>query len=136
MAGFGDFRTYTYKGEPVTTSLHEGIDLASTINAVVEAANHGIVVYTGYLGIYGNMVIIDHGLGLFTQYAHLSSIDVTEGTFVNKGAPIGRTGVTGLAGGDHLHFGIYLGRQFVNPLEWWDQGWINDNVLSKAALPE
>ena len=135
MAGFGDFRTYTYNGEPVTTSLHEGVDLASTINAAVEASNSGIVAYAGYLGIYGNMVIIDHGLGLFSQYAHLSSISVGEGEHVNKGDLIGRTGVTGLAGGDHLHFAIYLGSQFVNPLEWWDQGWIDANILGKASLP-
>lgn len=135
MAGFGDFRTYIYNGEPVATSLHEGVDIASTVNAVVKAANNGKVVYTGYLGIYGNMVIIDHGLGLFSQYAHLSSIDVAEGASVMKGEPIGRTGATGLAGGDHLHFGIYLARQFVNPVEWWDQGWIEDNILSKASLP-
>ncbi|MCK9229808.1 MAG: M23 family metallopeptidase [Syntrophales bacterium] len=135
MAGFGDRRTYTYNGRPVTGSLHDGIDLASTINAVVEASNSGIVAYRGYLGIYGNMVVIDHGLGLFSFYAHLSSITVEKGECVEKGHPIGRSGMTGLAGGDHLHFGIYLGTQFVNPVEWWDQGWINDNILNKAALP-
>lgn len=135
MAGFGDRRTYTYNGRPVTESLHDGIDLASTINAVVEASNTGIVAYTGYLGIYGNVVFIDHGLGLFSFYAHLSSIAVEQGQNVEKGQPIGRSGMTGLAGGDHLHFGIFLGRQFVNPVEWWDQGWIDDNILNKAALP-
>lgn len=135
MAGFGDRRTYTYNGRPVTESLHDGIDLASTINAVVEASNTGIVAYTGYLGIYGNVVFIDHGLGLFSFYAHLPSIAVEQGQNVEKGQPIGRSGMTGLAGGDHLHFGIFLGRQFVNPVEWWDQGWIDDNILNKAALP-
>lgn len=135
MAGFGDRRTYTYNGRSVTASLHDGIDLASTINAVIEASNAGIVAYRGYLGIYGNVVAIDHGLGLFSFYAHLSSIAVEKGEKVAKGQPIGRSGMTGLAGGDHLHFGIYLGKQFVNPVEWWDQGWIDDNILNKAALP-
>ncbi|HET57494.1 MAG TPA: M23 family metallopeptidase, partial [Deltaproteobacteria bacterium] len=87
------------------------------------------------LGIYGNTVIIDHGLGLFSFYAHLSAIDVEEGDPVEKGDPIGRSGMTGLAGGDHLHFGIFLGKQFVNPVEWWDPGWIQDNILGKANLP-
>lgn len=135
MAGFGDRRTYTYKGSQVTESLHDGVDLASTVNAVIEASNRGIVTYTGYLGIYGNTVIIDHGLGLFSFYAHLSSIDTEKGALVEKGEPLGRSGMTGLAGGDHLHFGIFLGKQFVNPVEWWDPGWIRDNILGKADLP-
>jgi len=135
MAVSGDRRTYTYDSRPVTSCLHYEIDLASTINAQVEASNSGIVAYRGYLGIYGNMVAIDHGLGLFSFYAHLSSITVEKGQAVEKGQTIGRSGMTGLAGGDHLHFGIYLGKQFVNPVEWWDQGWIDDNILNKAALP-
>ncbi|MDD5476353.1 MAG: M23 family metallopeptidase [Syntrophales bacterium] len=135
MAGFGDVRTYTYQGRPVTKSIHDGIDLASITNAPIESSNSGIVAYTGYLGIYGNTIIIDHGLGLFSFYAHLSSINVKKGESVTTGQLVGRSGMTGLAGGDHLHFGIFLGRQFVNPVEWWDKGWIDDNILKKAELP-
>ena len=138
--------TLTYKGESVSfdmpgwyceesgESIHTGVDLASTANAPVEAANHGIVAYASYLGIYGNFVILDHGLGLFTLYGHLSSIDVKNAQEVKKGDIIGRTGMSGLAGGDHLHFGILVGGQFVNPQEWWDPHWIADNVTRKLAV--
>lgn len=134
MALFGDKRTYEYQGKLVGESTHMGIDLASTANAPVEAANHGTVVYTGYLGIYGNVIVLDHGLGLLSLYAHLNSIDVKQGQQVKKGEAIGRTGTSGLAGGDHLHFGIIAGGQFVNPQEWWDPHWIADNVSKKMAV--
>jgi murein DD-endopeptidase MepM/ murein hydrolase activator NlpD len=111
-----------------------GVDLASTTNASVEAANHGIVAYAGYLGIYGNFVIIDHGFGFFTLYGHLNSIDVKKGQAVRKGDVMGHTGSSGLAGGDHLHFGMLIGGQFVNPQEWWDAHWIADNVTKKTVV--
>lgn len=131
MAMFGDRRTYRYQGKEIGKSVHMGVDLASTKNALIEASNSGIVVFSGYLGIYGNSVIIDHGLGLFSFYAHLGVIHVKKGQKVKKGHPIGRSDTTGLAGGDHLHFGIFVGNSFVNPQEWWDSHWIRDNVDSK-----
>jgi murein DD-endopeptidase MepM/ murein hydrolase activator NlpD len=134
MALYGDKRTYEYQGKLVGESMHRGIDLASTANAPVEAANHGTVIYTGYLGIYGNVTVLDHGLGLLSLYAHLNSIHVTHGQQVKKGETIGRTGTSGLAGGDHLHFGMIVGGQFVNPQEWWDPHWIADNVNKKTAV--
>jgi len=134
MALFGDKRTYQYQGKALGQSVHMGVDLASTANAPVEAANHGIVAYTGYLGIYGNIVIVDHGLGLFTLYGHLNSINVQNGQEVKKGYVMGHTGTSGLAGGDHLHFGMLVGGQFVNPQEWWDPHWIADNVNKKIAV--
>jgi len=134
MALFGDKRTYQYQGKAVGKSIHMGVDLASTANAQVEAANNGIVAYTGYLGIYGNIIIVDHGLGLFTLYGHLNSIDVKNGQEVKKGDVMGRTGTSGLAGGDHLHFGMLVGGQFANPQEWWDPHWIEDNVSKKMAI--
>jgi murein DD-endopeptidase MepM/ murein hydrolase activator NlpD len=76
-------------------------------------------------------VILDHGLGLFTLYGHLSSIDVKEGDTVAKRQIIGKTGETGLAGGDHLHFGVYVSGVAVLPVEWWDAKWIDDNVTPK-----
>ncbi|HEX5607986.1 MAG TPA: M23 family metallopeptidase, partial [Candidatus Binatia bacterium] len=93
----------------------------------------GTVAFVGDLGIYGNTVIIDHGLGLFTLYGHLSSIDVKVGDQVKQRQLIGKTGETGLAAGDHLHFGVYLHGLAVLPVEWWDQKWINDNVQPKLA---
>ena len=134
MALFGDKRKYQYQGKVVGESIHMGVDLASTTNALVEAANHGIVAYAGYLGIYGNFVIIDHGFGFFTLYGHLNSIDVKKGQEVKKGDVIAHTGSSGLAGGDHLHFGMLVGGQFVNPQEWWDAHWIADNVTKKTAV--
>jgi murein DD-endopeptidase MepM/ murein hydrolase activator NlpD len=110
------------------------VDLASTQNAVVEASNRGIINFTGDLGIFGNTVIIDHGQGLFSFYAHLNNITASEGQTVDKGTPIGYTGSSGLAGGDHLHYGIFVGHKFVNPQEWWDPHWIKDNVERKLNL--
>jgi murein DD-endopeptidase MepM/ murein hydrolase activator NlpD len=134
MALFGDKRTYLVGGKAVAESLHVGVDLASTMHAPIEAANNGIVVFAGLLGIYGNAVIIDHGQGLFSLYGHLSAINTTIGKMVKKEEIIGHSGVTGLAGGDHLHFSIIAGGQFVNPQEWWDPHWINDNVTKKMIF--
>jgi murein DD-endopeptidase MepM/ murein hydrolase activator NlpD len=130
-ANFADQRTYTYKGEPVDTAYHLGYDLSVTKNYPVEAANSGTVAFTGDLGIYGNTVIVDHGLGLFTLYGHLSSIDVKVGDSVAQRQALGKTGETGLAAGDHLHYGVYLAGVAVLPVEWWDQKWIDDNVKPK-----
>jgi murein DD-endopeptidase MepM/ murein hydrolase activator NlpD len=128
MALFGDKRSYVYEGKVVGESVHEGVDLAANARSPIEASNKGIVVFTGALGIYGNTVIIDHGLGLFSLYAHLSSIDTTVGKTVAKGEKIGLSGMSGLAGGDHLHFSIMVGGKFVDPKEWWDPHWIKDNI--------
>jgi len=133
MALFGDRRTYRYQGKPIGESVHFGVDLASTMRSPVESSNNGIIAFTGPLGIYGNTVIIDHGLGLLSLYAHLASVNVRKGQSVKKGDPIGYTGSSGLAGGDHLHFAIIVGGQFVNPQEWWDPHWIKDNVNTKMA---
>jgi murein DD-endopeptidase MepM/ murein hydrolase activator NlpD len=134
MALFGDKRTYLVDGKAIADSVHVGVDLASIAHAAIEAANNGIVVFAGPLGIYGNAVIIDHGQGLFSLYGHLSDIRTAVGKKVNKEELIGHSGVTGLAGGDHLHFGIIAGGQFVNPQEWWDPHWINDNVSKKMIF--
>ncbi|MCX5849192.1 MAG: M23 family metallopeptidase [Deltaproteobacteria bacterium] len=128
MALFGDKRDYVFDKKVVGQSIHTGVDLASNAQAAIEAANSGIVVFTGVLGIYGNAVIIDHGQGLFSLYGHLSVINTTVGKNLAKGEKIGNSGTSGLAGGDHLHFSIIAGGQFVNPQEWWDPHWIKDNI--------
>jgi len=128
MALFGDKRSYVYNGKIIGESTHEGVDLASNARSPIEAANKGIVVFTGALGIYGNAVMIDHGLGMFSLYGHLSSIDTTVGKNVAKGEKIGLSGMSGLAGGDHLHFSLIVGGKFVDPKEWWDPHWIKDNI--------
>ena len=132
-ANFADYRTYTYQGEPVDSAYHLGYDLSVTKHYPVEASNAGKIAFAAPLGIYGNAVIIDHGLGLFSLYGHLSAIDVKVGDSVTQRQVLGKTGETGLAAGDHLHFGIFLGGLPVLPVEWWDQKWIDDNITPKLA---
>jgi murein DD-endopeptidase MepM/ murein hydrolase activator NlpD len=133
MASFADRRTYIYQGKVVDHQDHLGFDLAVTKQAPVPASNDGVVAYARFFGIYGNAVIIDHGYGLMTIYGHLSSINVTEGQTIAKGAIIGKTGETGLAGGDHLHFCTLLQGLPVNPGEWWDGHWIKDRISRKLG---
>ncbi|MGB9697947.1 MAG: M23 family metallopeptidase [Thermodesulfobacteriota bacterium] len=134
MALFAEQRSYWYNGQEVDQQVHLGIDLASLAQSPIPAANNGRVVFAGPLGIYGNTVIIDHGCGLFSMYAHLSSIKTEIKKEVQKGDLIGHTGSTGLAGGDHLHFSMLIHGVFVNPIEWWDDHWIRDNVEKKMEL--
>jgi murein DD-endopeptidase MepM/ murein hydrolase activator NlpD len=137
-AGFGDRRTYFYQGKAVDQETHLGVDLASVVHSPVYAANNGVVVYAKPLGIYGNTVILDHGLGVYSSYSHMSKIKVKVGDKVAKGAELGRTGATGLAAGDHLHFAINLQGEFVNPLEWWDPHWVKgqvEEVMLNAGAP-
>ena len=132
-ANFADQRTYLYNNEAIDTAYHLGYDLSVTKRYPVEAANSGTAVFVDDLGIYGNTVILDHGLGLFTLYSHLSSMDVKVGDAVKERQIIGRTGETGLAAGDHLHYGVYLHGVAVLPVEWWDPKWIEDNIAPKLA---
>jgi murein DD-endopeptidase MepM/ murein hydrolase activator NlpD len=127
-AGFGDHRTYLYAGKQVDETYHLGVDLASLARSPIPAANHGRVVLSEDLGIYGQTVILDHGFGLQTLYGHLSEIHVTTGDLARKGQPIGLTGETGMALGDHLHYGVYVSGVPVNPLEWWDAQWIDFRI--------
>ncbi len=129
-ATFGDKRTYIYNGKVVSHSIHLGYDLASVAHAPVPAGNRGRVLFTGFVGIYGNVVLIDHGLGLTTLYAHLSRTTVKEGQKVRKGQIIGYTDSTGLAGGDHLHYGVLLSGHPVNPMEWWDRKWLRERIMA------
>jgi hypothetical protein len=130
-AGFADHRTYTYGGRSVDQQVHLGVDMADTQNVPVPSANDGIVVMAKYLGIYGNTVIVDHGYGLMTLYGHLSSIAVKEGDAVTRSQELGRSGATGLAGGDHLHYSVLVEGTFVIPKEWWDAHWIQDRIVRK-----
>ena len=130
-AGFADQRTYVYNGNDVDHQVHLGFDLASTAAAPVLAANRGRVMHAGWLGIYGNCVILDHGMGLQSLYAHLSSISVTQGQMVESEAELGRSGSTGLAGGDHLHFTMLLAGNAITPIDWWSTQWVQDRVLRK-----
>lgn len=133
MAYFGDYRTFYYDNKPLTNEYHMGVDFASIEHAKVPAANSGIVVYTGRIGVYGNCILIDHGLGIFSLYGHLEDFLVQKGDFVQKGQIIAHTDTTGLAAGDHLHFSMLIDGYYVNPIEWLDSSWINNNIERKIA---
>ena len=122
---------FVYQGKDVDQQVHLGFDLAVTAMIGVTAAQDGRVVHAGDLGIFGNCVIIDHGLGVQSLYGHLSSITVKVGDTVTKEQELGKSGMTGLAGGDHLHFTMLVNGQMVNPIEWWDAHWIQDRILRK-----
>lgn len=123
-AGFADHRTYDYNQQPIDEQVHLGVDIASTERDEIRAAEAGKVIFTGYNGIYGEMVVLDHGQGVFSLYSHLSQINVTVDSTVDQNTVLGLTGTTGMAGGDHLHFSMLINGIFVNPVEWWDPHWI------------
>lgn len=132
-SAFAERRSYMLDGEKVSESIHYGYDLASLAGAPIPASNAGRVLFADELGIYGNCVIVDHGLGLHTLYGHLSNIDVKVGDTVEKGQTLGQSGQTGLAGGDHLHFAILLRGVYVDPVEWWDPKWVREHALGPLA---
>lgn len=136
QANFADERTYYFNDEPIDKQYHLGYDLAVTRRYPIEAANAGEVVYADNIGIYGKTVIIDHGMGIFSLYGHMSSIGVKLGDPVKKKQIIGRTGQTGLAAGDHLHYGVYIQGVPVRPIEWWDAKWIKSNIVLKILAAE
>jgi len=125
---FAERRDYVVGGVVNSQATHYGYDLASTAAAPITATAAGRVLFAGELGIYGNCVLLDHGLGVSSLYGHLSRIDVEAGASVTRGQALGLSGATGLAGGDHLHFAILVGGTYVDPLEWWDAGWIETHL--------
>jgi murein DD-endopeptidase MepM/ murein hydrolase activator NlpD len=131
QSAFADARTYVYKGKEVDHQTHLGFDLASFAGTPIVSANRGKVLFAEELGIYGNCVIVDHGMGVQSLYGHLSSIEVKAGDTVEKEQVLGRSGMTGMAGGDHLHFTMLVNGNMVNPVEWWDAHWIEDRILRK-----
>lgn len=134
-ANFADVRNYIHNGKKIDQQTHLGYDLSSTQHVGVEASNDGRVVYAAPLGIYGNCIVVDHGYGLQTIYGHLSEIDVHEGDIVKRGQVMGKSGMTGMAGGDHIHFSMQLEGIQIDPKEWWDAHWIKDHVARRVELP-
>ncbi|MDR2151257.1 MAG: M23 family metallopeptidase, partial [Helicobacteraceae bacterium] len=104
VAGFGERRVYKLSGKKVSESYHLGVDLASVKEAAVFASNEGATVFAADNGVYGNMPIVHHGLGLFTLYGHCTNLHIAQGDSVAKNKQIATTGVTGFAFGDHTHF--------------------------------
>jgi len=134
-ATFADLRHYIYQGKEIDQQVHLGYDLAVTQHVGVEASNDGRVVWAAPLGIYGNCIVVDHGYGLQTIYGHLSRIDVHEGDQVKRGQVMGLSGMTGMAGGDHIHFAMQLDGVQIDPKEWWDPHWIQDHIARRVELP-
>jgi murein DD-endopeptidase MepM/ murein hydrolase activator NlpD len=135
-ATFADVRSYIYHGKKIDQQVHLGYDLAVTQHVGVEASNDGRVVWAAPLGIYGNCIVVDQGYGLQTIYGHLSRIDVREGDMVKRSQTIGLSGMTGMAGGDHVHFAMQLDGVQIDPKEWWDAHWIQDHVVHRVDLPD
>ena len=133
-AMFADDRIYIYKGQKIDEQTHLGYDLAVTQHVGVQASNDGVVVYAAPLGIYGNCIVVDHGYGLQTIYGHLSQINVKEGEAVKRGQVMGLSGMTGMAGGDHIHFTMQLDGVQIDPKSWWDPHWIQDHIAKRVEL--
>ena len=129
VASFGDFRIFTKNKKQVSTSYHLGLDLASVRRADIVSNNKAKVVFTGDNGLYGNTVILGHSLGIYSLYSHLSRTYVNVGDSISYGKVIGKTGTTGLALGDHVHFGTLVQGMEVRPSEWLDKRWIENNIL-------
>jgi murein DD-endopeptidase MepM/ murein hydrolase activator NlpD len=135
-ASFADTRNYIYQGKKIDQQTHLGYDLSITQHVGVEASNDGTVVYAAPLGIYGNCIVVDHGYGLQTIYGHLSEIAVHEGDTVKRGQIMGKSGMTGMAGGDHIHFSMQLDGIQIDPKEWWDAHWIKDHIAKRIDMPQ
>jgi len=128
VATFGDHRKYSYNNEHISESYHLGLDMASNAHAEIRPQNGGDIVFAEYNGIYGQMPIISHGLGLYTLYGHCSSVKVSAGDRAEVKQNIANTGKTGYAMGDHLHFGVLVQGIEVRPAEWMDREWMKLNI--------
>ncbi|HFU75940.1 MAG TPA: M23 family metallopeptidase [Arcobacter sp.] len=128
-AGYGERRSYFLNGEKIDEAWHLGIDWASVRQASIKASNSGTIIFNNYLGIYGNTLIINHGMGLASLYAHTTNQFVTNGDTIYKNSKIATTGISGAVLGDHLHFGILVQGIEVNPIEWMDKNWIKTRIF-------
>lgn len=111
---------YGWRTHPIfgTTKYHSGMDIAVDYGTPILASNSGTVIYSGWLGGYGNAVMIDHGGGLVTLYAHNDSLNVSEGQYVNRGTLIAYAGSTGWSTGPHCHFEVRLHGEVTEPLDY------------------
>jgi hypothetical protein len=135
-ATFADVRSYMYHGQKIDQQVHLGYDLAVTQHVGVEASNDGRIVWAAPLGIYGNCIVVDHGYGLQTIYGHMSRLDVHVGDMVKRSGIMGLSGMTGMAGGDHVHFAMQLDGVQIDPKEWWDPHWIKDHVARRVDMAD
>jgi len=134
-SAFADTRNYIYHGKKIDQQTHLGYDFAITAHVGVEASNDGKVLWAAPLGIYGNCIVLDHGYGLQTIYGHMSEFAVHEGDVVKRGQIMGKSGDTGMAGGDHIHFSMQLDGVQIDPKEFFDAHWIRDHIARRVPLP-
>lgn len=108
---------YGYRSDPIngSKSFHQGLDIAAPKGTAVYAASDGVVIFSGYKNSYGNVVMIDHGGGIVTVYAHNSSLVARTGQSVKRGSLISKVGSTGYSTGNHLHFEVRKNGATVNP---------------------
>lgn len=111
--------SYGRRSDPFsgTADFHDGIDISASKGQPVYATADGVVVSAAYAGEYGNLLVLDHGFGLSTRYAHLSSFNVRAGATVRRGDVIGLVGSTGRSTGWHLHYEILANGRMINPLQ-------------------
>jgi murein DD-endopeptidase MepM/ murein hydrolase activator NlpD len=129
---FGDARTVTVGGVEVLQEKILGARFPVQNRSTVQAANNGRVAFVGSLGLLGETVVIDHGLGLASIYGHLSQASVKLQDEVTLGQPIGRTGQSGFAQSEEVLFQIRVHGVPVSPNEWWDPTWIKDHIENKV----
>ncbi len=134
-SAFGKVREYFFEGAKKSESIHMGVDMANEPKDTIYAGNGGTVIFSGYNGGYGNTLVISHGMGIYSMYGHCTELFVQVGETVYSGDKVGTTGKTGVASGDHLHFGMLIQGVYVNSEEWLNPYWIKTNitqVLDKA----
>jgi murein DD-endopeptidase MepM/ murein hydrolase activator NlpD len=117
LSGFGD-RQDPFSGEG---SFHTGVDISATLGTPVHVAADGVIYTAEYAGHYGKLVIVDHGNGMRTWYAHLSRFDVIPGQEIRRGEVLGYSGATGRVTSPHLHFEVRMGGSAVNPYPYLSQ---------------
>jgi murein DD-endopeptidase MepM/ murein hydrolase activator NlpD len=128
VAVFAEKRSYIYNNKKIDEQWHLGMDWAKVKHTTIKSSNDGKVIFNDYLGIYGDTIIIDHGLGLASLYAHTNNTYVQEGQTVYKNTKLATTGTSGAVLGDHLHFGILIQGIEVDPIEWMDRRWIKSRI--------
>lgn len=115
-SAFGTQRSYN--GGPVGACGHEGTDFNTAAGLAVYAPARGRVVFAALTQVRGNLIVIDHGIGVFSAYYHLAEINMQAGKVVEPGALIGKIGSTGLSTGPHLHWSMWVNGEYVDPMEW------------------
>jgi murein DD-endopeptidase MepM/ murein hydrolase activator NlpD len=112
--------SYGWRNDPISGArrFHAAIDMAANTGTPVKASMDGRVATVGFNSVYGNYIILSHGGGFQTLYAHLNAVSVAQGAYVSLGSKIGEVGSTGYSTGPHLHFAVYKNGKPVNPLEY------------------